>query len=204
MVSSDTPAANRIQLQVWLGEVGVPAAGAEVFALQGLQVASTLSPWAACIEAEDRGVRYVAASDGTASWDAGPGAVAIAARLPGCFGALTIAPGDAREVAVVLVPDLAVTVRVLDEGEQPVAGAPVALNQRVPVVVGMEWAYEEMAALEREIAELLEQMRQSTSEQVRKERAPDLRKMKTELVRVERRAAGRRGGRGASPGVARR
>ena len=100
---------------------------------------------------------------------------------------------------MVLAPDLAVTVRVLDEGDQPVVGAPVALHQCVPVVVGMEWAYEEMAALEREIAELLEQMRQSTSEQVRKERAPDLRKMKTQLVRLQRRAAGRTGGRGASP-----
>ena len=179
-------------VQVWLGEVGVPAARAEVFVVERCGAVSIT-------DVEDSSVRAIADKGGRASLPPVHGDISIAAWLPGFFGACSVAAAESGEVSVTILPDQTVTVRVLDASDAPVAGALVALNQRVPVVVGMEWAYEEMAALEREIAELLEQMRQSTSEQVRKERAPDLRKMKTELVRLERRAAGRRGGRGASP-----
>ena len=179
-------------VQVWLGEAGVAAAGAEVFAMDQSAVA-------AFELVEERGARFVADAAGRASLPAVRGAVSIAARLPGLFGARVVDPGEAGAVSVTLVPDETVTVRVLDAEDAPLPGARVALNQRVPVVVGMEWAFEELAALEREMAALTEQIRQSTAEDVRKERAPELRQMKIEYGRLKRRASGRRGGRGAAP-----
>ncbi|MEC9047449.1 MAG: carboxypeptidase-like regulatory domain-containing protein, partial [Planctomycetota bacterium] len=179
-------------VQVWLGDVGVPAAGAEVFVMQQRGAASPP-------DVEGRGARFVADAAGRAALPPVSGVVAIAARLPGVFGARSVAADESGEVALTLLPDQTVTVRVVDASDAPVAGALVALNQRVPVVVGMEWAFEELAALEREMAALTEQIRQSTAEDVRKERAPELRQMKIEYGRLKRRASGRRGGRGASP-----
>ena len=178
-------------MQVWLGEVGVAAPGAEVFSLPE-RAARSFG------QVEERGLRLVADADGRATLPPVAGAVSIVARLPGLFGARTVAPGAAASVFVTLKPDETVTVKVLDADDTAVAGASVALNQRVPVVVGMEWIYDEMAALEREIDEVLERMRQSTSEALRKLLAPDLREMKRQLARLARQAAGRRGGRGAA------
>ncbi len=160
-------------VQVWLGEVGVPAARAEVFVMEQTGAASLP-------DVEGRGARFVADAAGRAALPSVSGVVAIAARLPGVFGARSVAADESGEVALTLLPDQTVTVRVVDASDAPVAGALVALNQRVPVVVGMEWAFEELAALEREMAALTEQIRQSTAEDVRKERAPELRQMKIE------------------------
>lgn len=187
----DRSADRRLVVQVWLGEVGVAAPGAEVFSLP---VRATQS----FDQVEERGQRFVADADGRASLPPVDAAVLIAARLPGLFGARAVEQGDAGEVSLTLAPDETVAVKVLDADETPVAGAPVALNQRVPVVVGMEWVFEEMSVLEREIDEVLERMRQSTSEQLRKQLAPELREMRQQLARLARRAAGRRGGRGAA------
>ena len=95
-------------------------------------------------------MRAIADKAGRASLPPVHGEISIAAWLPGFFGACSVAAAESGEVSVTILPDQTVTVRVLDASDAPVAGALVALNQRVPVVVGMEWAYEEMAALERE------------------------------------------------------
>ena len=194
--SAEARSAGRpLVVQVWLGEVGVAASGAEVFSLPERAARSF-------DQVEERGLRFVADAEGRATLPPVDAAVSIVARLPGLFGARTVAPGGAASVSVTLEPDKTVTVKVLDAGDAAVAGAPVALNQRVPVVVGMEWIFEEMAALEREIEEVLERMRQSTSEQLRTLLAPDLREMKRQLARLARQASGRRGGRGAASSAA--
>ena len=198
----DDGVGRRLEVQIWLGQQGMPAASSEVFVLEQ-PAASTGAVGQADLAhlaelAELRGRRYRADVNGRVLLPPVADRLVLAARLPGLFGALAVGVDHADVETITLAPDQAVTVRVVDAGDAPLAGATVRLNQMLPAVVGMEWVFEELQALEREIAELNEQMRQSTSEEVRKARAPDLREMQLQYARIKRRSQGVQGGRGAA------
>lgn len=151
-VSEPGAAAATITLQVWDGEVGKPAVAAEVFVVESRRSTSrwgtpSRDPFALhpLEQVESDGRRYVTRRDGTVMLPALTAWSATAvARLPGRFGSVTLRRGSA-EAVLVLGADEAVIVTVVDGSGEPVAGAPVAIQQRIPTRV-------DVARLQRELA----------------------------------------------------
>ena len=150
----------RFVLQVWDRKRGRVAADADVFVLADPDTSDPADPFRphACERAIAAGRRYKATSEGRVELDRLEVRTLIAAQLPGAVGFRVLRPGHRAQEDVTLLADEAVTVRVLDERGEPVANAPVGVQQRVVERTDTRQKFREYEATNKRIAELKAQM----------------------------------------------
>ena len=194
--ADEQPSGRALVVQVWLGEEGVPAPDAEVFVLEGSDEAKAQGedPFAAHLSelGETRGRRFEADAQGRVELPPVQEWVILTARTPGTFGAHFVGRDHGEVEAITLRPDETVTVRVVDGAGEPVAGAPVGVLQRVPVLAGREKAIARMERLEKNMSAVWQWMQNNPAQAQRGE--PRLQEMKAEYGRLRREVGGGKGG----------
>ncbi len=184
----EQPPGRALLVQVWLGEEGMPAPDAEVFVSEGSDEAKAQSedPFAPHISelGETRGTRFETDAEGRVELPPVQEWVILTARAPGTFGTLTVGRDHAEVESITLRPDETVTVRVVDGRGEPVASAPVGVLQRVPFLAGREKTIARMDELRKTMEQLWERMQASPTQRERGE--PQLREMKAEYGRLQR------------------
>ncbi len=152
--------APRLVLQVWDRKRGTAAAEADVFVLEDDEAPDAQDPFRPhlCEVTMARGRRYKATTEGQVELPRLSGRTFVAASLGGAVGFRILNERHRGREDLTLQADEAVTVRVVDGAGQPVAYAPVGIQQRVVDRVDAERAYREFGQMRQRIAELQAQM----------------------------------------------
>ena len=193
--TADVSVGRPLRVQVWRGEVGVPAVQAEVFALEQPEpvppnnafylymcLGPQLGPPPQCLLSLERGRRYVTDQEGRAQLLPVEQRVVLAARSAGMFGTATVDAMTDGVVSIVLQADQTLTVKVVGPDGAPVPGMPVLLQQRVVWRGGWqgEWLQKQWA---HDVEELQQRVWQITSERLRKQQLARLRETERRLAR---------------------
>lgn len=149
-------------LQVWDRKRGQQAAEAEVFVLRGYAAPEAQDPFRPqlCELAIAKGRRYVATSEGQVELPRLTSRALIAATLPGAVGFRVLNPGHREREQVTLRTDEALTVLVLDAAGEPVADAPVGVQQRVVERTDTRDKFREYERAAKRVRDLRAQMKQ--------------------------------------------
>lgn len=152
----------RFVLQVWDRKRGQQAAEAEVFVLQGYETPTMQDPFRPhlCELAMAEGQRYRATTDGQVELSRLTSRTLVAAKLPGAVGFRVLNPGHREREEVTLRTDETLTVRVLDGAGEPVAGAPVGVQQRLVERTDTRAKYREYEQASKRVRDLHEQMKE--------------------------------------------
>ena len=195
-VLSDGEGRPAVTLQVWDGKRGTPAAGAEVFVLDGRDAwrggwgrwrggrgggeGFDLGPYE---RVEEQGVRFVAGDDGRVMLPGAEWRAIVVARTPGRFGTSALRR-DQRDEEIVLGVDETVVVRVIGADGRPAAGVPVAIQQREPQRV-------DARAIENELAQQTRRLTAERELQAKGERndVSRLQAFEARVAALEQRAA---------------
>jgi len=142
------------EVQVWNGKRGVQAGGAHVFVLDGYDGPELSDPYAQHWSdlAETHGRRYKADDAGRVQLPPIEHGAIVSARLPGLYGFSKIGRRHREVESVTLQQDETVTVRVMDDAGETVAGVPVAVLQHLPDRDSAVAQRQELDELRRQIA----------------------------------------------------
>ncbi len=176
-------------LQCWDRQPGVPAAGVEVFVVDGLDVPELRDPFAPHWSdlAEEHGERLEADEQGLVELPPIQEWLIVAARGPGTWGFRRWGRDHAEFETLVLQADETLTVRVVDDEGRAVAGVPVGILQDVPERIEPQRVQAEIAqstAMRARVQAWLE-ANPAQGERVQGR----LRQVEAELQRAARRAA---------------
>ena len=183
---SDATTGSMLTVQVWNRSEGVPADGAEVFVLDGMggdrvDWGVTKGPFALhwSSVAEQHGRRFRTDADGRVDVSNFVRNSVVVARQPGAYAFKWL--GDDREDGSVeiltLQHDESVTIKVVDERGQPVAGAAVGIVERIPLPGSVEQLQAQAEQLEGWLEGMQEWMRDNPGNAA---------KAQPELVGIER------------------